>query len=268
MFLEIFKMTVKKRRKNLNELISIMERLRSPQGCPWDREQTMESLRTYLIEEVYEIIEAIEEDNPEALKEELGDLLFHILFLSRIAEEQGEFDIWEVIDRISKKMVSRHPHVFGEKKVSSSREVEKTWSDLKEKEKSHRRSILDGIPQHLPALLRAYRITERASRVGFDWQKTDDIFQKLDEEIEELEQALSQDHRGKIEDEVGDVLFVLVNMARLTGINPEEALRRTTHKFITRFHHIEKALERSHKSLKEVSLEEMDRLWEQAKGEE
>ena len=259
---------MKKRTENFKELVSIMERLRSPQGCPWDREQTLESLRTYLIEEVYEIIEAIEGRDPEALKEELGDLLFHILFLSRIAEERGEFDIWGVIDRISKKMVSRHPHVFGKKKVSSSREVEKTWSDLKEKEKGHRRSILDGIPRHLPALLRAYRITERASRVGFDWEKADDTLEKLDEEIEELNQALLQGHQGKIIDEVGDALFVLVNVARLTEIDPEEALRRTTDKFIKRFHYIEESLERSHKSFKEVSLEEMDRLWERAKGRE
>jgi len=255
-------------REEFSELVSIMERLRSPEGCPWDREQTMESLRTYLIEEVYEVIEAIEGDDAEALKEELGDLLFHILFISRIAQEQGKFDIWEVVDRISRKMVSRHPHVFGEKRLSSSREVEKNWSDLKEMEKSHRRSILDGIPQHLPALLRAYRITERASRVGFDWQRPDEILKKLAEEIEELNQALSQGLRRRIEDEVGDILFVLVNMARLTGNNPEEALRKTTQKFIRRFHYIEKALEGSHRSVKEASLEEMDRLWEEAKREE
>jgi tetrapyrrole methylase family protein/MazG family protein len=260
-------MAMKQREKDFKRLVSIMENLRSSHGCPWDREQTMESLKTYLIEEVYEIMEAIEENDPEALREELGDLLFHILFLSRIAEEQGAFDIWDVIDRISKKMVTRHPHVFGEKKVSSSSEVEVNWSDLKEKEKSNRRSILDGIPKHLPALLRAHRITERAGRVGFDWEKTDDIFEKLDEEIGELNQALSQGHRQKIEDELGDVVFVLVNVARLVGINPEEALRKTTDKFIRRFHYIEKTLERSKKSLKEASLEEMDRLWEQSKDE-
>ncbi len=259
---------MKKRSENFKELISIVERLRSPQGCPWDREQTTESLRTYLIEEVYEIIEAIERGDSEALKEELGDLLFHILFLSRIAEERGEFDIWEVIDRISKKMVGRHPHVFGEKNVLSSTEVERNWSDLKEKEKGHPKSILDGIPLRLPALLRAYRVTERASRVGFDWQKTDDVFEKLDEEIEELHEALPRGDRDQIEDEVGDVFFVLVNIARLSGINPEEALRGTTNKFIKRFRHIEKTFRGSHKRLKEASLEEMDRLWERAKGEE
>lgn len=259
---------MKKRGENFNALVSIVERLRSPQGCPWDREQTTESLKTYLIEEVYEVIEAIEQDNPEALKEELGDLLFHILFLSHIAREQEKFDIWGVIDRISKKMVSRHPHVFGQKKISSSKEVVKSWADLKEKEKNRRRSILDGIPPHLPALLRAYRITERASRVGFDWDRTDDIFGKLDEEIGELNKALSQGQQRKIEEEVGDILFVLVNLARLTGNNPEEALRRATDKFMKRFHYIEKAVEGSHRSLKEASIEEMDSLWEQAKGRE
>ncbi|NIQ37031.1 MAG: nucleoside triphosphate pyrophosphohydrolase [Proteobacteria bacterium] len=258
---------MEQREKNFKRLVSIMANLRSSHGCPWDREQTMESLKTYLIEEVYEIMEAIEGNDPEALREELGDLLFHILFLSRIAEEQGAFDIWDVIDRISKKMVARHPHVFGEKKVSSSRQVEVNWSDLKEKEKSNRRSILDGIPKHLPALLRAHRITERAGRVGFDWEKTDDIFEKLDEEIGELNKALSHGQRQKIEDELGDVVFVLVNVARQVGINPEEALRKTTDKFIRRFHYIEKTLERAKKSLKEASLEEMDRLWEQSKDE-
>ena len=259
---------MKKGTDSFGKLVSIMDRLRSPQGCPWDREQTMQSLRTYLVEEVYEVIEAIEEDEAEALKEELGDLLFHILFLSRIAQEQGRFDIWDVIGLISRKMVSRHPHVFGDKRVASSSEVEKNWSDLKDMEKRHRRSILDGIPQHLPALLRAYRITERASRVGFDWQGPDDVLEKLEEETHELNRALAQGRQEKIEEEMGDILFVLVNLARLTGNNPEEALRRTTQKFIRRFQYIEKVLERSHKSLKEASLAEMDRLWEEAKGEE
>jgi len=258
----------KKDGEKFTGLLSIIERLRSPEGCPWDREQTLESLRTYLVEEVYEVIEAIDGGNTEALKEELGDLLFHILFLSQIAKEQRRFDIGAVIDRISQKMISRHPHVFGEKNVSSPREVERNWFDLKEREKTHRKSILDGIPHNLPALLRAYRVTERASRVGFDWQKADDVLAKLDEEIQELNQALSQGHQEKIEAEVGDILFVLVNLARLTDSNPEEALRRTTQKFIRRFHYIEETLERSHKALKDASLEEMDRLWEQAKWEE
>lgn len=267
-YVDILMETAKKDEQGFTGLVSIMERLRSPEGCPWDRQQSMESLRTYLVEEVYEVIEAIDSGDGEALKEELGDLLFHILFLSHIAKEEKKFDIWAVIDRISNKMVSRHPHVFGEMDVSSPGEVEKNWFDLKEKEKTHRKSILDGIPHHLPALLRAYRITERASRVGFDWQKPDDVLGKLDEEIDELNQALSGGHQEKIEAEVGDILFVLVNLARLTGSNPEEALRRTTQKFIRRFHHIEVTLERSHKTLKEASLEEMDRLWEQAKWKE
>lgn len=261
-------MTMKKRVNNFNSLVSIVERLRSPQGCPWDKAQTAENLRTYLIEEVYEVIEAIDQGKPEALEEELGDLLFHILFLSHIASEQEQFDIWAVIDRISRKMIHRHPHVFGKKKISSPEDVEKNWTDLKEEEKDHRRSILDGVPRHLPALLRAHRITERASRVGFDWDRAEDIFEKLDEEIAELRKALPQGNPKKVEDEVGDILFVLVNLARLTGCNPEDALRGTTQKFIRRFHHIEKTLKDSDKSLKQASLEEMDRLWEQAKGEE
>jgi len=268
MFLWASRMGAKRKAENFKALVSIVERLRSPRGCPWDREQTMESLRTYLIEEVYEVIEAIDQGDPEALKEELGDLLFHILFLSRMAEEEKKFDIWEVIDGISKKMVGRHPHVFGEAKVSTPGEVERNWSNLKEREKDHRRSILDGVPHHLPALLMAYRITERAGRVGFDWEKAPDILRKLDEEIAELNKALSEGDPRKIEDEMGDVLFVLVNMARLTGNNPEDALRKTTHKFIKRFHHIERTLEESNRSLRKASLKEMDRLWEEAKEEE
>jgi tetrapyrrole methylase family protein/MazG family protein len=261
-------MAKNKNPEKFGELVSIMERLRSPEGCPWDREQSMDSLKTYLIEEVYEVLEAIEERDSGALREELGDLLFHIIFVSQIAHDEGMFDIWDVIGGVSKKMVNRHPHVFGEKEVSSPKEVERAWSDLKEKEKTNRRSILDGIPRRLPALLMAYRITERASRVGFDWQKPGDVLSKLDEEIGELNQALASGHPKEIQDEVGDILFVLVNLARLTGSNPEDALRKTTQKFIRRFRYIEKALKRSGKSPKEASLDEMDRLWEEAKGEE
>lgn len=259
-------MAVKGKKKSLQQLVSIIESLRSPKGCPWDREQTMETLKTYLIEEVYEIIEAIEGDDLDALKEELGDLLFHIVFLSRIAEEQGAFNISDVIDRVSRKMITRHPHVFGEKKVSSSKEVEKSWSDLKEKEKYHRSSVLNGIPQHLPALLRAYRITERANRAGFDWEKAEDAYKKLDEEINELNQALSQGNCRKVEDEMGDVLFVLVNVARLIGINPEESLRKTTEKFIKRFQYVEENLGRSRRSLRETPVDEIHRLWAHSKG--
>jgi MazG family protein len=254
--------------ERFQNLISIVERLRSAQGCPWDREQTKESLRTYLIEEVYEVIEAIDQDDPEALQEELGDLLFHILFLSHMAKEQGTFDISGVIDQISKKMIHRHPHVFAEEDASTSRDVERNWADLKEREKNQRRSILDGIPDHLPALLRAYRITERASRVGFDWERADDIFKKLDEEIEELKEVLSLEDHQRISDEMGDLIFVLVNMARLKGINPEDALRWTNRKFARRFQYVERRLGASQRSLRDTPLEEMDRLWEEAKERE
>jgi MazG family protein len=254
--------------ERFQNLISIVERLRSAQGCPWDREQTKESLRTYLIEEVYEVIEAIDQDDPEALQEELGDLLFHILFLSHMAKEQGTFDISGVIDQISKKMIHRHPHVFAEEDASTSREVERNWVDLKEREKNQRRSILDGIPDHLPALLRAYRITERASRVGFDWERADDVFKKLEEEIEELKEVLSLEDHQRISDEMGDLIFVLVNMARLKGINPEDALRWTNRKFARRFQYVERRLAASQRSLRDTPLKEMNRLWEEAKERE
>ncbi len=192
---------MKDRKFGFDELVSIMDRLRSPEGCPWDKEQTKESLKTYLVEEVYEILEAIDGGDPSALKEELGDLFFHILFLSRISAEGREFDIRDVIDAISKKMIRRHPHVFGDKRVFSSGEVERNWSDLKEREKD-RKSLLEGVPRYLPALLRAYRITERASRMGFDWQRVADVFRKLDEEVRELDQSLTEGHAEKIEDEM------------------------------------------------------------------
>jgi len=259
---------VEKKKQNFDTLISIVERLRSPQGCPWDREQTMDTLKTFLIEEVYEVIEAIDEGDPAGLREELGDLLFHILFISHLAKEEGKFDIWEVIESVSRKMVERHPHVFGEKRISTSRQVEEAWFDLKKREKNQRRSVLEGIPRHLPALLRAYRITERASRVGFDWAEVDQIFEKLDEEIGELKKAISLGQEEMIHEELGDLLFVLVNIARLTGNNPEEALQGANRKFVARFHYIEKALERSHRSLKETTIQEMDRLWEEAKEKE
>ncbi len=242
-----------------------MAKLRGENGCPWDREQTRESLKPFLVEEAYEVLEAIDEKNPEAIREELGDLLFQIVFHCRIAEERGEFDIADVIDRIGRKMIARHPHVFGDADYKTSEEVLVNWEAQKKREGKQRESILEGIPGTLPSLLRAHRIQDRASRVGFDWEKVEDVFPKLEEELEEFRAALKGKKQEEIEDELGDVFFMLVNISRFVGINPEDALRKTISKFISRFRYIEMSAADEGKSLSDMSLAEMDELWDEAK---
>jgi nucleoside triphosphate diphosphatase len=250
---------------DLNELINIMSALRDEKGCPWDREQTRESLKPFIVEEAYEVLEAIDEENPEAIKEELGDLLFQIVFQSRIAEEKGEFGMEEVIDKIGRKMIARHPHVFGNADYKTSEEVLVHWEAQKKKEGKQRESILEGIPKTLPSLLRAHRIQDRASRVGFDWERVEDVLLKLEEELEEFRAALKGKKQEEIEDELGDIFFVLVNISRFVGINPEDALRKTISKFISRFRYIEMAAREKGKTLSDMGLAEMDELWDEAK---
>jgi tetrapyrrole methylase family protein/MazG family protein len=250
---------------DLNELIEIMAALRGEKGCPWDREQTRESLKPFIVEEAYEVLEAIDERNPEAIKEELGDLLFQIVFQCRIAEERGEFGMAEVIEKIGKKMIARHPHVFGDADYKTSEEVLVHWEAQKKREGKQRESILDGVPKTLPSLLRAHRLQDRASRVGFDWEKVEDVLPKLEEELEEFRTAITGKRQGEIEDELGDIFFVLVNISRFVGINPEDALRKTISKFISRFRYIEMAAADKGKSLSDMSLAEMDELWDEAK---
>jgi tetrapyrrole methylase family protein/MazG family protein len=250
---------------DLEELIKIMAALRGEKGCPWDREQTRESLKPFIVEEAYEVLEAIDERKPEAIKEELGDLLFQIVFQSRIAEEQGEFGISEVIDAIAKKMVNRHPHVFGDMTCETSEEVIMNWEEHKKREGKQRASILEGVPKELPALLRAHRLQSRASRVGFDWDRAEDVLAKLDEEVAEFKDAVRRKERGNIEDELGDILFVIVNISRFIGVNPEDALRKTISKFISRFRYIEMAAADSGRKLADMTLAEMDALWDEAK---
>jgi len=249
------------------DLVALMARLRGPDGCPWDKKQTPDSLKPYLVEEAYEVIEAIEEGKPDKVREELGDLLFQIVFHSRIAEEQGHFALADVAESIHEKMVRRHPHVFGDKKVSSSSEVLENWEEIKRKEKSHehRKSILEGVPRRLPALLRAHRLQEKASRVGFDWKHLNEVLPKLDEEIREFKESLKQEDPSHIEEELGDLFFTLVNVSRFIGVNPDDALHKTISKFIHRFRHIEEAAAAAGKTLNDMSLEEMDRLWEESK---
>jgi len=253
--------------RNFDRLVEIMERLRGEQGCPWDRKQTRDSLKPYLIEESYEVLEALEEKDPVKIKEELGDLLYQILFHAQISKEAGEFDIEDILTAGSEKMVRRHPHVFGDKKAEYADEVLKQWEAIKKAEKGdERKSVLEGIPPHLPALLRAHQLQARAARVGFDWEHADQVFSKVIEEMKEFEEAFqAKDHRG-MEDELGDLLFALVNIGRFIEVNPEDALRKSISRFISRFRHIEEEIARQGKEWADVSLEEMEMLWQEAKG--
>ncbi|MRR33497.1 nucleoside triphosphate pyrophosphohydrolase [bacterium] len=247
-------------------LMELMRRLRGPDGCPWDAEQTHESLKRYLLEETYEVMEAIDAGSPEMLKEELGDLLLQPVFHAVIAEEKGEFSMDEVLRILSEKLIRRHPHVFADLEVNDVDQLIANWERIKKKEKGdERRSALSGVPSHLPALLRAQKITEKAARVGFDWDHVDPVFAKVLEELKELEETLFTRDQERMEAELGDLLFAIVNLGRFLSINPEDALRKTIARFTRRFSHIEDSLHARGKGLQEATLEEMDALWEEAK---
>ena len=250
---------------HFEELIKIVEKLRGPEGCPWDKEQTRESLKPFLIEELYELLDALDENNSEGIKEELGDMLFQIVLHCQLSKEQGFFDINDVIENITRKMIRRHPHVFGSKNFKTTKEVMTWWEEHKKKEGKSKESVIEGIPKTLPALLKAQKIQHKASRVGFDWERIEDIFKKLDEEINEFKCALGKKNQKEIEDELGDIFFVLVRISNFVGVNPEDALRKTTGKFIQRFRHIEMKASEQGKKLSDMTLEEMDVLWEEAK---
>jgi tetrapyrrole methylase family protein/MazG family protein len=251
------------------KLVELMAALRGPEGCPWDRKQTPGSLKPFLVEECYEVIDALDEGRPDKVKEELGDLLFQIIFHARIAEEAGQFSMQDVITSIHEKMTRRHPHVFGDEKLATDKEVLANWEEIKKKEKGHedRKSILEGVPKELPSLLRAHRLQERAARVGFDWNHLNEALPKLDEEIAEFKESLKEENSGKIEEELGDLFFTLVNISRFLGVNPDEALRKTISKFIDRFRHIEEQAENTGRSLNDMSLDEMEKLWQESKGQ-
>jgi MazG family protein len=265
-----------RKRADIEKLVSLVERLRSDSGCPWDREQTKETLKPMLIEEAYEVLDALDAEDPVELKEELGDLLFQVVFHAQIAREQGEFDLADVIDRSHEKMVRRHPHIFGGADLRTAEDVLKNWEDIKAAEKGvqstsrpeSERSLLDGIPSKLPALHRAYQMTAKASRVGFDWSRLEDILAKMREETSELLEAQSKHDSRKVADEVGDMLFVAVNVARFLGIDPETALGRSNKKFSRRFRYVESAIKQQGREMKSASLAEMDALWEEAKNGE
>ncbi len=251
-----------KEQRPLYKLMELANILRN--NCPWDREQTSMTLKPYLLEEAYEAYEAIENNDNEHMKEELGDLLYQVYAFSEIAGEQKKFTIDDVANGIIEKLVRRHPHVFGTDKVDDKHDVIKNWERIKVNEKKDRESILDGIPSMLPALHKAYRVQQKTARLGFDWDNCDDIVRKLDEEVGEFKEALSENHE-KLKEEAGDILFSIVNILRYKGINAEEALSITVKKFMSRFKFIEKEAARQDRVINDLSLEEMDELWEKAK---
>lgn len=254
-----------------DSLLDVMARLRGDQGCPWDREQTRSSLKPYLIEEAYEALEALDGGQRDAMLEELGDLLFQVVFHAQIARERGEFTMADLLERLVGKMVRRHPHVFGEAKVATAREAFSQWERLKHEEATRdgaHRSVLDGVPRSLPALLRAQRIQEKAARTGFDWRDATGAWTKVKEEVREMEEAFAGTDTAKLEEELGDLLFAVVNVARLLGFDAEGCLQRSADKFRRRFMLMEREIAAEGKSLAETSLEQMDRFWEAAKKRE
>lgn len=244
-----------------------MTRLRGPDGCPWDRKQTLPDLKPFIIEEAYEVVDAIDRDDRAALLEELGDLLLQAVFVAELTREEGTFDIHDSITAIHDKLVRRHPHVFGDVEARDAEQVLVNWEKLKQDErKAENKSILSGVPPALPALLKAARLTEKAARVGFDWRRTDDVFDKLDEEIAELREAVASGDNARVHDELGDVLFTIANVARKMDVNAEEALQSTNRKFTRRFEWMEARVRERGQDLDQLTLEEMDELWDNAKA--
>jgi tetrapyrrole methylase family protein/MazG family protein len=267
--------------KLFENLVALQARLLAPNGCPWDREQTHESLRTYLIEEAYEVLDALESGDPDKFAEELGDLLLQIVFHSQLAAQAGRFEIGDVIQRVHTKMVRRHPHVFGADKANTSAQVLKNWEHLKAEERRLDRagkglppedasekaqaSLLDGIPRSLPAVMEAYQLTRRAARVGFDWQEIGGVLEKLREEIAELEKEIAGGNAEEIESEAGDLLFAAVNVARFLKLDPEIALKKSNRKFVARFRHMEAQAASEGRKLADCNAAELDALWNRAK---
>jgi len=247
------------------EFVEVIRRLRAPDGCPWDRAQSPETLKPYVIEEAYEVVEAVERGEPAAVCEELGDLLLQIVLQAQIYSETNAFTIADVIQGIHAKMLERHPHVFGDAKADTPEEVRQNWVRIKQETKGEKSSALGEVPRSLPALLRARRLTENAAQVGFDWSRTEEVVEKVKEEWQELEKATASGDQKKIVHEFGDVLFALVNLARFLKINPEEALRQTLDRFTARFRFIEDSAQAAGKRLEEMDLDEMESYWQEAK---
>jgi tetrapyrrole methylase family protein/MazG family protein len=253
----------------IERLLAIMQRLRSPNGCPWDREQTLQSLKPYLVEECYEVLDAIDEGDPEKHAEELGDLLLQIVFQAQIRSERGEFRFDDVARAISEKLIRRHPHVFGDVKADTPEAVVKNWEAIKRTEKEGApRSAVAGIPRHLPALQKAEQVQIRAARVGFDWDQAHQVVDKIEEEVREVKEAMVSGARDKIREEIGDLLFAVVNLSRFLGYNAEETLNQTVGKFVRRFQAIEQRVHKQGRKLSDCSLSEMDKIWSDIKREE
>ena len=251
----------------LHKLLLLMARLRAPEGCPWDREQTMRSLRPFILEEAYELVEAINRGETEAIREELGDLLLEVVFVNQIAAEQELFGMDEVIRGIHDKLVRRHPHVFETERVSSADKALERWEEIKKREKEKTDSVLDGVPRSLAALARAQKISSRAAKAGFDWQSAKEVKAKLDEELEELNEAVASGSSAAVEEEMGDILFAVVNLARHLDVDAEVALSSAIEKFSERFRHLENALRTQGRSVSDADMEELDHLWEKAKNQ-
>ncbi len=259
--------------EKLAELIKIMSDLRGANGCPWDRKQTPQSLKSYLLEETHEVLEAIDSNGPDDVRDELGDLLFIIVFLCQIYEEEKKFNIGDAIDRISEKMIRRHPHVFGDSKAASEKELRKRWLEMKEEEKAVKNNgkpevqyLFDSVPRNIPALLRAQKISERAANTGFDWENNEQVFNKLDEEIDELKKALTTGDGKAVMEEFGDLLLVIVNIGRIININAENSLKESTDKFIERFNRMEKDIIGSGKLIANLDKDSLLDYWSSAKN--
>lgn len=246
-------------------LLTIMDELRA--GCPWDKKQTFESLRYLTIEETYELSDAILENSPKEICKELGDLMLHLVFYAKIGSETGDFDIKDVLDGIAEKLTSRHPHIYSDVQVADDEDVKNNWEKIKLKEKG-RKTVLGGVPNSLPAMVKAFRMQEKARGVGFDWKETEQVWEKVNEEIGELQQEVARGDVAAMEKEFGDLLFSLVNYARFIGVNPEDALERTNRKFMRRFNYIEAQARKNGNALHQLSLEQMDAFWNEAKKEE
>ncbi len=255
--------------KPLERLLDIMRRLRGPDGCPWDREQTLETLKKNLVEETYEVIDAIDSGDRDTLREELGDLLLQIVFQSHICAEEGAFEFQDVAQSIADKLVRRHPHVFGDTNVADSDEVLKNWDHIKRTEKGDKpRSAVAGVPRHLPALHKAQQVQSRVARVGFDWRETSDVLAKIEEELAEIRVAMAQESKERVRDEIGDLLFAVVNLTRFLGHEAEEALNLTITRFAQRFQYIEDRVHAVGRRVDEYTLEELEEFWQEAKGRE
>lgn len=252
--------------KAFGELLDVLDTLR--EKCPWDRKQTNESLRPNTIEEVYELCDALMQDDTLNIKKELGDVLLHVCFYAKIADEKGQFDIADVCDALCKKLIFRHPHVYGESVAQTAGEVRELWEKVKQKEKDGNKTVLSGVPQSLPTLIKAYRIQDKARNVGFDWNNREDVWEKVHEEIDELRAELEHNDREKSTQEFGDFLFSLINAARLYHINPDNALEQTNQKFIRRFTYVELKAREQGRELSDLTLAEMDALWNEAKSQE